>query len=733
MSSLPGAAAPNPSAAATDATPGASSSNSSNSSSTDSSERSPFVSMRVVHRLPGRLRLRFKTRTGAAFQPRQVQLAIENLAGVVDARINPAAASLIVRFDPAKTDAETLCSAIRQLPVRPSPSARSTPAPAGEEMRALLISGGLLLGSSLLPLPLRMPATLAAALPVFGEAVDDLLQRGITSHVLEALAIAISALRRDYTAANATSFMLALGEYLEHSIERRSDDLLKQLLRPDTGLVWVEEDGVERQIDSAGIAVGATVIVAAGATVPVDGTVLGGEALINEAAMTGESEPVRKQRGDSVLSGTVVEEGRLRVYAEHVGHRTAAARIADYVEDSLTAKSQAQLGAARLADRLVPAVLGLAGTTWLLSGDWQRAAAVLQADYSCALKLATPVAFKAGMYRSGKQGILFKGGDVVERLAEADTFVFDKTGTLTTGLLAVTDSITFDPNYSATDLIDLAASVEEHYFHPLALAVVEAARKHQGRHFDHKEVEFIAAHGVASVIDGQRIVVGSRHFVEEDEGIPVDAQRAVLDRLFREGKTLLYIGFGGRLLGVIALKDQLRESSAATLARLRRLGVRRIVMLTGDHRARAAELAEQLGIDEFHAELLPEGKAEIVARMTAAGARVAFVGDGINDAPALAGAHVGIAMQRGADLARLTADVALLEDHFERVADARELAVATMQRIDNNFRLTVGANTAILAAAAFGKLSPIASSVLHNGSTIAILLNALRSVRLRPE
>lgn len=690
-----------------------------------SQARPPFAELRPVHRLADRVRFRFRATAGVPFEARSITLAVENLPGVIEARCNTAARSLIVDFEPSVTGIGKLQTGILDLGL---PSlAKSSGGPDGQQegLSAVATSAALLIGTNRLPASLQMPATLGNALPVFGSAMADLRNEGITSHVLEALAVAISAARRDYVAANATIFMLALGEYLENSIARRSDDLLKDLLRPNTGLVWIEENGIERQVEAGLLEIGATVIVGSGATIPVDGTVLGGEALVNEAAMTGESVAVSRSRGDTVLSGTVVEEGRLRIYAEHVGQRTAAARIADYVEQSLTAKSQAQLGASRLADRLVPAVLGLAGAAWLFSGDWQRAAAVLQADYSCALKLATPVAFKSAMFRSGKNGILFKGADALERLAEADTFVFDKTGTLTTGSLAVTDSIAFDASFTASDLIDLAASVEEHYFHPLALAVVEAARKHHGRHFDHKEVEFIAAHGVASVIDGQRIVVGSRHFVEEDEGIPLGRHRAAIERLFHQGKTVLHIGYGGRLLGVIALKDQVREASPLTIARLRQLGVKKIIMLTGDHRARAAELAEQLGLDEFHAELLPEQKAELVARLKAAGERIAFVGDGINDAPALAGAHVGIAMQKGADIARLTADIALLEDDIERVADAKDLANATLQLIDTNFKLTVGANTGILAAAAFGKLTPIASSVLHNGSTIAILLNAL--------
>lgn len=686
--------------------------------------RSPFTSVEPAHVIRGRVRFRY--RVCGPFQRDAVEQALRDLPGVLELRLNPAARSLTLRFDPELTDPDSLGLGLLNLETAPLARGGRRPPLHADGLAAVAGSGALLLGHTLLPASAQLPATLTMAGPVFAEALHDLRTGGITSHVLEALAVAISAARRDFTTADTTVFMLALGEYLEHSIARRSDDLLKTLLHPDTGQIWIEEDGQERQVDARTVRVGMTVIAGAGATIPVDGTVMGGEAQVNEAAMTGESRPVARKRGDRVLSGTVIEDGRLRIYAEHVGRGTAASRIADYVENALDAKSRTQLGASRLADRLVPAVLGLAGITWLLSGDGQRTAAVLQADYSCALKLATPVAFKAAMYRAGRQGILFKGGDVVERLAEADTFVFDKTGTLTTGRLEVTDAIAFDPRYSANDLIDLAASVEEHYFHPLALAVVEAARRHHGRHFDHKEVEFIAAHGVASIVNGKRIVVGSEHFVAEDEGIAVEAHRHTLDALYQQGKTLLYIGFDNRLLGIIALKDRLRPTCAATLARLRELGVRRLVMLTGDHRERAAELAAQLGLDEFHAELRPQDKARLVARMKAAGARIAFVGDGINDAPALAGAHVGIAMQQGADIARLTSDIALLEDGIDRVADAKAAALATMARIHANFRLTVGANTAILAAAALGGFSPVASSIAHNGSTIAILLNALR-------
>ncbi len=692
-----------------------------------------FSTLEPVHRLRGRLRLRYRCWRSAPLDGGRIGRAVEALRGVTDVRVNAAARTMVVRFDAAETDEDQLAAAILALrpPAPEDGGIRAAARGDMAELGAVAASSAALIATRGLRPALRAPVAIGTALPLLGKALNDFFRRGVTSHVLEALAVAISIGRGDYLAANTTSFLLALGEYLEHSIERRSDELLKHLLKPDSGEVWVERDGVESRVDAAALRVGDTVIAATGAVIPVDGTVLGGEALVNEAAMTGESVPVMRQRRDRVLSGTVVEEGRLRIYAEQVGRHAAAARIADFVEQSLAVKSSAQLEASRLADRLVPMVLGLAGGTWLLARDWQRVAAVLQADYSCALKLSTPVAFKSAMYRGGQAGMLIKGASALERLADADTFVFDKTGTLTSGALQVTDAVAFDAGYTSEDLINLAASVEEHYFHPLAMAVVEAAnRLDRVHHFDHKEVEFIVAHGVASTIDGRRIVVGSRHFIEDDEGISTAAHAGEIARLHEEGKTLLYIGYGGELLGVLALRDSLRNNSAATIARLRELGVERILMLTGDHPERAAAMAGQLGLDAFHANLLPHDKAEILRSLAADGARIAFVGDGVNDAPALTGAHVGISMHHGADIARLASDIALLEDDIARVADARALALATRALVGSNFRLTVGLNTSILSAAAFGLLTPVTASMLHNGSTIGILLRALTGAGL---
>lgn len=698
-----------------------------------------FLRLEPVHRVPGRIRLRYACRPGTPADEATLQRVVEAVAGVTSVRASRAARSLALRYDPAVTDATALCLALAALPIPeaapPAPAAES-----GENHGAVLArSLATLVGGFLLPMPLRLPLSLAIAMPMLREGMAIYGREGVNSHVLEAAAVSISLARRDFTAANTTVFMLALGEYMEDSIARRSDALLKRLLRPSSDQVWLLRDGMEIQVPADTVMVGDSVVIGAGTVIPVDGTVLSGEATVNEAAMTGESAPVVKQRGSAVLSGTLMEEGRLVVYAEHVGSHTAAARIADYVEQSLTAKSEAQLDAARLADRLVPTVLKLAGGSFLMTGDWRSAASVLQADYSCALKLATPVAFKSAMYGAGQAGILIKGANALERLAQADTVIFDKTGTLTTGDLQVTDSIAFDPTFSPDDLICLAASVEEHYFHPLAMAVVNAAKETHNRHFDHQEVKFIVAHGVASVIDGKRIVVGSRHFIEDDEGIDTTAQREAIDALHRDGKTLLFIGFGGVLVGVLALKDSVRAASAATIARLRRAGVTRVLMLTGDHRDRAAELAAELRLDGFHADLLPTDKARIIEDLSRDGARIAFVGDGINDAPALAAADTGIAIGTGTDVAIESADVVLMAGDMRGVAAGIAISRATMRNIRENLFWAFGYNVALIPVAAgllypaFGiQLSPALAAGAMALSSVFVVSNALRLKRFRP-
>jgi len=582
---------------------------------------------------------------------------------------------------------------------------------------------------------LKAAITIAASVPLLIDGAKELLEDGLTSHVLEAGAVAISIYRKDYLAANSTNAMLELGEYIEETTVHKSDDLLKELAKPNIEEAWIErtiDDIVsEVLVKTQDIKVGDIVVVGTGNTITVDGHIVDGTGTINQVSMTGEAQPIVKARGDRVLSGTIVEEGRFRIWAEHVGDNTATQRIKHYIENSLNEKSSVQLKANKLADKLVPVTLGLATASYIFTQDFQRVASVLQADYSCALKLATPVAFKSTISKAGHNGIMIKGAKSIEALSSADTFVFDKTGTLTTGILEVISVDSYDDNWSNEELLNLTASTEEHYFHPVAQAVVKAAKERGFVHMHHEEVEFIVAHGVKTEVDGKTVIIGSRHFLEDDEKIDFSIYKRNIENSLKESDTLLYIGYDGKLLGTIGFRDDLRHNSKKSIQKLKELGVKNIVMLTGDIKSKAQKMAKELGIEDVRAKLLPTHKAEIVKELINEGKKVAFIGDGINDAPALISAHVGISMFQGADIAKATADVSLLKDDIAAVVEAKEYANKTMSLINTNLNTTVVINSCILAGATFGLFSPIVTAVLHNGTTIGLLLNSIKGVKIK--
>ena len=602
-------------------------------------------------------------------------------------------------------------------------------------MKGIIRAGTALVFQPLIPQPrLKLAISTLASVPLLTEGVKELLSEGLTSKVLEAMAVGVSLARRDYGAANGTNVMLEIGEYIEETTVHRSDDLIKELAKPNVEEAWieVEEEGttLQKRVSTTEICVGNIVIIGAGDTIPIDGHIIDGTASINQVSMTGEAEPVRRERGHRVISGTVVESGRIRVWAEHVGDDTATQRIKHYIKSSLDEKSAIGLKATRLADKLVPVTLGLAGLSYAIRRDMASVAAVLQADYSCALKLATPVAFKNSLSLAGRDGILIKGAKALEALSSVDTFIFDKTGTLTHGELEVVDIVSFHDSWSEEDILNLTASAEEHYFHPVAEAVVKAAKKRGFVHMHHEEVEFIVAHGVKTMINDKVAIIGSRHFLEDDEGVSFEGHETQLKACLESGKILLYIAYDKKLLGTIAMVDRVRENAKTALEKLRTLGVTNLVMLTGDVQEKADALAKELGIDTVYVKLLPTDKARIVEALKHSGKKVAFVGDGINDAPALMNANVGISMYKGADIAKATADISLLKDDIEAVVEAKILANKTMARINNNFNATVGINSLILAGAATGLLSPIATAILHNGTTIGLLFNSMQKIRM---
>ena len=576
--------------------------------------------------------------------------------------------------------------------------------------------------------------TAYATAPLLMSGTKELFSEGLTSRVLEATAVGVSLARKDYLAANSTNAMLELGEYIEETTVHKSDDLIKELAKPNVENAWieVEEDSkkVQKLVKTNTLKIGDIVIVGAGDTIAVDGHIIHGDASVNQVSMTGEAEPVKRSRGDKVISGTVIEEGKIKIWAEQVGEDTATSRIKEYIKSSLDEKSAVGLKATKLADSLVPVTLGLAGVAYVINRNFESVASVLQADYSCALKLATPVAFKSSISQAGRDGILIKGAKSIEALALADTFVFDKTGTLTRGELEVVNITSFSKQWSEDDILNLTASAEEHYFHPVAEAIVKAAKDRGFVHMHHEEVEFIIAHGVKTIVNDKEVLIGSRHFLEDDEKVSFRAHKTKIDACLKDGKTLLYIAYDGKLLGTIGMYDQVRENSIKMIKKLKELGVKEIVMLTGDVQSKADLLAKEIGVDKVYANMLPTGKAGIIKQLKAEGKKVVFVGDGINDAPALMSADVGISMQRGADIAKATADVGLLKDDIEAVSEVKELANKTMKLINTNFNATVGINSMILIGATAGILSPINTAILHNGTTIGLLLNSLKGIRL---
>lgn len=655
---------------------------------------------------------------------------LEARDGIEHVHINRRARSLVVDYDPLQiTQGQVLARLADFVPGSEQNTGRAEP---DDPSITPLIRNALTLALlPLLPRPAQRVLTLFNIGAKLAKGADTLIHQGVKVEVLDALAVGLSASRDKLYTANITDFLLTLGEYLEERTQQQSDQLLRRLLRPAPVTAWVERDGQLVQIPGDQVQSGEILVVGVGETIPVDGHVVDGVALVNQAAVTGEDVPIAREAPKRVIAGSVLVEGRLRIEATQVGADTTTARVARFIQDSLDQASETQRMADELADKRVYLTLGSAGAVYALTRDLTRVQSVFLVDYSCALKLGTPVAFKSGLYQAANRGVLIKGGEAMERLAEIDTLVFDKTGTLTHSELEVTDVIVLDPTarYSEEDLLAVVASVEEHATHPLSHAVVAAARERDLQHISHGEVDYMVAHGLTAQLERYRIIVGSRHYLEEHEGIDFAQHEEQVTALLDAGKTLLYVASERGPMGLIALRDTLRPDAEETLSRLRLLGIERLMMISGDRREKAEALGRTLRLDRVHAEVRPEEKAALITALQREGRKVGFVGDGINDGPALVAADVGIAMSRGADLARASADIVLTDDRLLAVADAHEIALGTMRIIRTNFNATVGINTAIMAGALMGRLSPVASALLHNGTTLAVLVNALRGAR----
>ncbi len=672
----------------------------------------------VIHALPRRLRLRSQALLSPDFDANYFQALLEALPGVDDVRVNMRGQSVIIHFDGRQESWDRIQAYLHTLPSEAYlPSHRGEAPVRGADVLTKACLVGLALA---LPPPAKALISWAVSLPTIANGVETLLTRGVKVQVLDALAVGLSLRRGRYFTAGAISTLLSLGAYLENQSEQRSVDLLKSLLRPQADALWVIRDGMEVKAPLQEICVGEHVVFGAGEAVAVDGFVVEGEASVNQSSISGESVPVHLKPGDAAISGSVVDEGRLVVEVERLGAESSVARIGRFIDHSLRGKSKTQSKSSELADKLVPITLGLGAATWVIKRDSSRMASVLTVDFSCAIKLTNPVAIRSGMYAAGQAGVLLKGGAALDALLDVDSIVFDKTGTLTTGHLDVTDIIALQ-GLDEDAVLRLAAGAEEHYDHPVARAVVREARRKNLPLPPISRVDFIVAHGVSAFIDGKNVLVGSHHFIAEDEHIPCGHMDKKVQALRRQGKSLLYVALEGKLVGIIALLDEPRPEAASVLEALKQQGIRRIVVLTGDHKDTALALRRRLPqIDDIRFELRPEDKALVVEEMKNEGFCPAFVGDGVNDAPALVSAHVGICMPKGADLAKEAAQVLLLQEDLHRLLYARAAAKRTNFIIRQCFAATIGFNSLAMFMAMAG-LSPVLTALLHNASTIGIL------------
>ena len=583
-----------------------------------------------------------------------------------------------------------------------------------------------------LPAPIRAAYTVWRSIAFVWKGVRCLLRRRLEVEVLDALSIGVSVLRGDFSTAGSVMFLLNLGSLLEEWTRKKSLDDLARSMALNVDKVWVRSQGTEVLLPLTKVQPGDEIVVRSGNMMPLDGTVIEGEAMVNQAALTGESMPVRKAKGATVYAGTVVEEGECVFLAKAAGGANRYDKIVAMIEESEKLKSSTENRALELADKLVPWCLAGTVVTYALTRNVTRAISILMVDFSCALKLSMPLAVLSAMRECGTAHITVKGGKYLEALAKADTIVFDKTGTLTRATPQVVDIIPFS-NSEKDDVLRLAACLEEHFPHSMANAVVRAAREQGLAHEEmHSEVEYIVAHGIASRVGGERVVIGSYHFVFEDEHciVPADEQEK-FDQMPAE-YSHLYMAASGQLVGVICIADPLRPEAASVLRQLHKLGIRNTVMMTGDSYRTAEAIARQVGVDQFFAEVLPEDKADFVQKAKAEGRTVVMIGDGINDSPALSAADIGIAINSGAAIAREIADVTIKADSLEELVTLKTIANALQHRVSSNYRFVLSFNSTLIVLGALGILQPAASAMLHNLSTIGISLRSMTNLIQKP-
>ena len=583
-------------------------------------------------------------------------------------------------------------------------------------------------GRMFLPYPLRACVTTVKSVKYLWKGLQCLWHRKIEVPVLDATAIGVSIFRNDIETAGSVMFLLGIGELLEEWTHKKSVDDLARTMSLNVGKVCLKRENQEVLVPASEIRPGDEVVVHMGNVIPFDGIVSDGEAMVNQASLTGESVPVRRIVKNSVYAGTVVEEGELTVLVKEVGGSSRFEKIVTMIEESEKLKSALEGKAEHLADKLVPYSLGGTALTYLLTRNVNKAISVLMVDFSCALKLAMPISVLSAIREASLYHVTVKGGKYLEAVADADTIVFDKTGTLTKAKPTVVDVVSFN-GAEPDELLRIAACLEEHFPHSMAKAVVDAAQQKNLAHEEmHTKVEYIVAHGISTTIDGKRAVIGSSHFVFEDENCTIpEGKQELFDSLPKE-YSHLYLAIEGKLAGVICIEDPLREEAEAVVNSLKRAGITKVVMMTGDSERTAAAIAKRVGVDEYYSEVLPEDKAGFIEKEKAAGRKVIMIGDGINDSPALSAANVGIAISDGAEIAREIADITVGSDDLYQIVTLKLLSDSLMKRIRGNYRFIVSFNLGLILCGVAGILQPTTSALLHNTSTLLISLKSMQNL-----
>lgn len=685
----------------------------------------------IRHELKGRLRVHMAQERMTCAQADTLLYYLERQASVVEAKVFEQTADAVITYTGDRAAIIRLLQTFHYHEVEvPTDILEHSGRAMNSEYKEQLICTVVWHYSKrlFLPAPIRTVITVVKGIRYVYKGIMSLWHKRLDVAVLDATSIAVSLLRGDTSTASSIMFLLGIGEILEEWTHKKSVDDLARSMSLNISKVWQRIDGQEVLVESTQIQKGDEVVSRAGAVIPFDGVVVEGEAMINQSSLTGESVPVRKIADDYVYAGTVVDEGEIMVRVEATGGSTRFEKIVTMIEDSEKLKSNLEGRAEHLADRLVP--YSLAGTvlTWLVTRNVTKALSILMVDFSCALKLAMPISVLSAIREAQHYGITVKGGKYLEAAAEATTIVFDKTGTLTKARPTVVDVIPF-VDAPSDELLRIAACLEEHFPHSMAKAVVNAASEKNLEHREmHSKVDYIVAHGISSYIEGRKTVIGSYHFVFEDEKcrLPEGTQEK-FDRLPEECSHL-YLAVESMLAAVICIEDPLREEAADVIRELKQTGIQKVVMMTGDSERTAAAIARKVGVDEYYSEVLPEDKAHFIEQEKALGHKVIMIGDGINDSPALSAADAGVAISDGAAIAREIADITVAADDLREIVTLRKISNGLMSRIRRNYRFIVGFNAGLIALGVGGVIAPTTSSLLHNTSTIYIGLKSMRNL-----